>query len=84
MSSESSNLDSVSKYTKLNEQFTKQRRKYNTRSKNEKQRKIVNITCPEGKQKYRDYNASTNETDSNNSYDVRNYNTESDWTPQDT
>ena len=43
----------------------------------------MNITCLEGKQKYRDHNESTNETDSNNSYDVRNYNTESDWTPQD-
>ena len=83
MSLESSNLDSDSKYTKVNEQFIKQRRTYNTRSKNEKQRKIVNITCLEGKQKYRDHNESTKETDSNNSYDVRNYNTESDWTPQD-
>ena len=43
----------------------------------------MNSTCPEGKQKYRDHNESTNETDSNNSYDVSNYNTESDWTPED-
>ena len=81
--SESSNLDTDSKYTKLNKQFIKQRRQYNTRIKKEKQKKIVNITCPQGKQKYRDRHESTNETDSNNSYEVSNYNTESDWTPQD-
>ena len=83
MSLESSNRDSDSKNSKVNEQFIKQRRTYNTRSKNEKQRKIVNITRLEGKQKYLDHNESTKETDSINSYDVRNYNTESDWTPQD-
>ena len=43
----------------------------------------MHSTCPEGKHKYRDHNESTNETDSNYSYDVSNYNTESDWTLQD-
>ena len=76
--SESSNLDTDSKYTKPNEQFIQQRRQYNTRSKKWKQKTIVNSTYPEGKQKYRDHNDSTNETDSNNSYDISNYNTESD------
>ena len=43
----------------------------------------MNSTCPEGKQKYRDHTESTNEIDSNNSNEVGNYDTESDWTPQD-
>ena len=43
----------------------------------------MNSTCLEGTQKYRDHNESTNETDSNNSYDVSNYNNEYDRTPQD-